>query len=131
MSMSTYLANLDLDARYGSGTPATIYVALSTANPTAAGSGLAEPSGNGYARVAVTNNTTNFPAASAGSKSNGTEIAFATPTGSWGTVTHAALFDASSGGNMLDFFALDASKAIDASSAPVKISAGSMTITRS
>lgn len=33
-----------------------------------------EPSGSSYARVAVTNNATNFPAASGGSKANGATI---------------------------------------------------------
>lgn len=131
MAMSTYLQNLDLDARYGSGTPATIYVALSTADPTADASGLAEPSGNGYARLAVTNNATNFPAASAGAKSNGAALTFTNPTGAWGTITHVALFDASSGGNMLDYGALASSKVINDSSTPVEFAIGELDITRS
>jgi hypothetical protein len=94
--------------------PATIYVALSTADPLDSGSGLAEPSGNVYACVAVTNNTTNFPNASGGAKSNGTAIIFPQATGSWGTVTHVALMDASSGGNMLGSAALASSKAVGA-----------------
>lgn len=130
MAMSNYLENLDLDARYGSGTPTNTFIALSTADPTDDASGLAEPSGNGYARLSITNNTTNWPAASGGSKSNGADFTFATPSGSWGTITHFAIFDASSGGNMLDYGALTASKAIDASSAPVRFVTGALTITR-
>jgi hypothetical protein len=70
-SFSNYLENELLDHVFGAAAysaPATLYVGLSTADPTDDDSGLAEPSGNGYARVAVTNNATNFPAASGGAK---------------------------------------------------------------
>lgn len=112
------MENADLDHRYGGPDyvrPATVYIALSTADPTEDGSGLAEPSGNAYARVAVTNNDTNFPAAAAGVKSNGTEIQFSTPTpAGWGVITHVAVFDAAAAGNMLDYAALDVAKTINA-----------------
>ena len=62
------------------------YLGLSTANPGDDASGLVEPSGNGYARVVM-----NFPAATN----------FPACTGSWGRISHFALFDAASGGNML------------------------------
>ncbi len=94
-------SNNMLDTRFGgvaSNAPATYYVALSTTEPTNTGGNVTEPVGGGYARVAVANNATNWPAASARSKSNGTPITFATPTGSWGTVTHYALYDAATGG---------------------------------
>lgn len=114
MSKSNYLELEILDHVLGGGDyarPATVYLAASTADPGESGSGLAEPSGNGYARVAITNNSTNFPAASGGVKSNGTLISFPAATGAWGTITHYALMDASSGGNMLYKFALAVSKA--------------------
>lgn len=78
--------------------PATYYVGLSTTQPTDAGTGITEPSTGAYARVAVTNNTTNFPNASARAKSNGTAITFPSPTGTWGTVKWAVLYTASTGG---------------------------------
>lgn len=115
MSKSNYLENKVLDHVLGGSDftrPATVYIALSTADPGEAGSGIAEPSGNNYARLAVTNNATNFPAAASGAKSNGTALTFATPSGSWGVVTHVAIFDASSGGNMLYYGALTASQTI-------------------
>jgi hypothetical protein len=73
-----------LDAWLGSTTlgPATVYIALFTAAPTAGGGGT-EVTGGSYARVAVTNNATNFPAASGASKSNGTLIDFGTATADW------------------------------------------------
>lgn len=92
--------------------PGTLYAALSTTTPTDAGGNFTEPSGNSYARVSITNNTTNFPNASGGSKSNGTTITFPTASGSWGTVTHIGLYDASSNGNLIVWAALSASKTI-------------------
>lgn len=107
MAFSTYLERALLDLVFGGtaySAPATIYVAASTGLASAA---VAEPSGNGYARVAVTNNATNFPASTGSNpatKSNGTAITFPTVTGtgqSWGTIASVALYDAASGGNLL------------------------------
>jgi hypothetical protein len=44
--------------------------------------------------------------------SNSANIEFPEATGSWGTVTHMAVFDALSGGNQIAYAALTASKAI-------------------
>ena len=95
--------------------PVTVYVAAFTAAPSDTGGGT-EVSGNNYSRVAVTNNATNFPAASGATalKSNGTVVTFPTASGSWGTVTHIGLFDASSAGNLLMWADLTASKAVGA-----------------
>lgn len=92
--------------------PATVYVALYTTAPTDAGGGV-EVSGGAYARVAVTNNLTNWPAAAAGAKANGTEIEFPTATADWGTVVAFAILDASSGGNFLYWGDLTQSKTIN------------------
>lgn len=92
--------------------PGTLYVALSTTTPTDAGGNFTEPVGNNYARVAVTNNLTNWPAASGGSKSNGTAVTFNDATGSWGTVTHFGVYDQASGGNLLFWGQLTASKLV-------------------
>ena len=80
--------------------PATLYIALFTTSPTdfAAGTGGTEVSGGSYARVAVTNNSTNFPAASSRASSNGTAISFTTPSGSWGTVVGFGIYDAVTAG---------------------------------
>ena len=43
----------------------------------------------------------------------GAAIEFPTATASFGTVSHVAVFDASTGGNMIAYAALTASKAID------------------
>lgn len=115
-ALSNYLENELLDHVIGGAAytaPATLYFAAHTADPTDAGSGT-EVSGNNYARVSQTNNATNFPAASAGSKTNATAVAFPEASGSWGTITHVGVWDASTTGNLLMHAALDASKAIGA-----------------
>lgn len=130
-SKSNYLENKVLDGVLG-GTnysqAATVYLALSTADPTESGGSIAEPSGNNYSRLAVTNNSTNWPAASSGAKSNGVDLTMATPSGTWGTVTNFAIFDASSGGNMLYYGALGTSKTIN-SGDTVVFSAGQIALT--
>lgn len=115
MSFADFLENELLDHVFGNAAytaPATLYVALSTTTPTDDGGNFTEPSGNGYDRVDVTNNATNFPAASGGAKANGTAITFAQASGSWGTVTHFGIYDANTAGNLLGWGALTVSKAI-------------------
>jgi hypothetical protein len=79
---------------------ATVHAGLATASTgLEAGQATSEvPDANGYERVAITNNATNWPAATGTTptvKENGEPIEFPTATGSWGTVSHAFL--ASSG----------------------------------
>jgi len=96
----TYADNL-LDMAFSKDTndfPATLHIGLSTTTPSNTGTNVTEPAGNSYARVAVTNNVSNWPAAAARSKSNGTDIVFPTATGSWGTITHFAIYDSAVGG---------------------------------
>ena len=130
MSFSDYLENKTLDHILGGPDytrAATVYVALFTSAPTDAGGGT-EVSGGGYARVAVTNDATNWPAASGGSKSNGTDIVFPTATADWGTVVAFAIFDASTAGNMLVWGNLTQSKAIY-NGDTARFAAGDLTIT--
>jgi hypothetical protein len=129
-SKSNYLENALLDHVLGGGDytrPATVYAALFTVAPTDAGGGT-ECSGNNYSRVAITNNATNFPAASSGAKSNGTAIVFPTASGSWGTVVALGIFDASSSGNLLYWADLTASKSVGANDR-VEIAVGDLDIT--
>lgn len=105
MAQSDYLKNKLLDHVYGGSDftrPATVYFALFTTMPTGAGGGV-EVTGGSYARVAVTNNGSNFPAASSQQKACAIDVVFPQATAHWGTVVGCAIFDASSGGNMLDF----------------------------
>jgi hypothetical protein len=131
MSATNYLELKLLDLVLGEiafTSPATVYLALHTADPTEVGN-VAEVSGNAYARVAVTNNATNFPAASGGSKSLNVDQTFPTPTpAGWGVVTHFSIWDASSAGNCLIYGALTASKTINAGDV-VKFTATNLTVT--
>jgi len=129
-SKSDFLENELLDHVLGNAAysaPATVYVALYTVAPTDAGGGT-EVSGGDYARVAVTNNDTNFPAASSGAKANGTEITFPTATASWGEVVAFAILDASSGGNFLYWGDLTVAKTIG-SGDTAKFAVGDLDVT--
>ncbi|MFQ5479781.1 MAG: hypothetical protein ACE5DW_00700 [Thermodesulfobacteriota bacterium] len=88
----------------------TAYVGLSTADPLDTGAGLAEPTGGAYARV--TTSAIDWNAAAAGSISNANALTFPQATASWGTVTHFAVFDALTAGNLLASGALTVSKAV-------------------
>lgn len=105
-SKTDYLENAVLNGVLGGPQytlPATVYIALSAAaySDAATGSAMNEIAGNAYARVAVTNNATNWPAASAGSKSNGALFTFPAATGNWGTITSFYICDAATAGNAL------------------------------
>jgi len=129
MSKSDYLENEVLDHVLGGGDytrPATVYVALYTSAPTDSGGGT-EVSGGSYARVAVTNNATNWPAASSGTKSNGTAIVFPEATADWGTVVAFGLFDAANGGNLLYWGELSQNQAVNSGST-ASFAIGALTI---
>jgi hypothetical protein len=98
---------LNLTLRGQAFAPPTPYVALFTSDPGEAGGGT-EVSGGGYARQVAT-----FGAPSGGVCLNSVLIVLGPATGApWGTVTHAVIFDALSGGNRLYHEALVAPKAI-------------------
>lgn len=132
MPFSDYQEKRTLDNVFGAvaATPAaTYYISLHTANP--GQSGVSEvASSNAYARVAVTNNVTNFPnsSGSPASKSNGTAVNYPTPTGSWGTATYFGIWDASSSGNFVAGNALTTSQAIGLNNT-VSFAIGALTFT--
>lgn len=127
-SISDYLEGALLDHLFslsGPYTQPTIYVAVSTADPTDSGAGAQEPSGNGYARIATsasdwtrTGNTIQ----------NDQELAFPEASGAWGTLTHVAMYDAATGGNLLLHGALTTAKAI-AENETLRFPAGNLTFT--
>ena len=86
--------------------PTAWYLGLFTAAPGEAGGGT-ELSGSGYARQSITFTV------SGNNASNNAAIEFPTASGSWGTITHVAVFDASTSGNMIAYASLTASKTID------------------
>lgn len=84
--------------------PATVHLALFTTATTDAGGGT-EVTGGSYARQAVT-----FGAPSAGAAANTVAVSFTLMPAA--TVTHAAIMDASTAGNMLFHGPLTASKTV-------------------
>lgn len=122
---SNYLENAIINATLRATTytsPAAVYVALFTSDPTDAGSGT-ELSGNAYARKAVT-----FGAPSNGVTSNSSDVNFDQATGNWGTVSHIGIFDASTSGNMLYHTPLTSSKTIETGDL-FKIASSSLVVT--
>lgn len=126
-SLGNYAEEALLDHLFNlaSFTQPTIHLALSTADPTEDGSGLSEPSGDGYSRVET--------AASDWSRTDSTvenanELAFPEATGSWGTITHVAMYDASTGGNMLAYTALDGGGVAIEANDTLRFPAGDLTL---
>jgi len=88
-------------------TAAAVYVALFTTATDDAGGGT-EVTGGSYARQLA-----GLSVAAGGASSNAADITFPTATADWGTVTHVALYDAVTVGNMLMHSILDASKTVN------------------
>lgn len=96
-SFSDYLENKILGHVFGGApyTPPALYIGLFTSAPTDAGGGT-EVAGGSYVRKAVTCSVTGSQAV------NSAVVEWPTVTGGgWGIVTHMAIFDAPTGGNML------------------------------
>ena len=88
--------------------PTAWYLALFTSNPADDASGTeVSTSGTAYARQSASFTVSGDTA------SNSAAIEFPTATASFGTVSHVAVFDAASSGNLIAYAALTSSKAID------------------
>jgi hypothetical protein len=127
--LSTYMENAIIDHLFRNqafSPPTTLYFALFTAAPTDAGAGT-EVSGGSYARVAKTASTNGFTAASGGTATNSEDIDFGTASADWGTVTHFAVFDALTSGNLLGWGVLGTAKTINSGDGG-KFLAGSLTL---
>lgn len=130
---SDYLENVIINHFFrnsSTSSPATVYVALATAvsnAETGNAGGTEVPATNAYARTAVT-----FGAPSNGVSTNSGDVTFPTASGgSWGTVTHFAIFDSATqgAGNALTAWkALTASKTI-ADGDTAKFTTGNITLT--
>jgi hypothetical protein len=93
--------------------PTAWFLALGTAS---ADGSFTEISGNGYARTAVTLTVSGTTPTLA---TNGSAVNFPTVTGAgWGTVTHVAVFDASTAGNRLAQGPLASGVAVAAGTGP-------------
>ena len=124
-ALSDYAENKVLDVLGANATftaPSNVYLGLSTGSLGDDNSGT-ELSGNNYSRVSVS-----FGAEASGTMSNDAAIEFAAATGSWGSVSHWALFDASSSGNMLVSGSFSAAKTISSGDV-LKVATGDLDIT--
>ena len=115
--LSDYFEDQVLGKLFGNQTltvPGTYYIGLWTAtlSDSSTGSTAGEPSGGSYARVAVTNNTSNWDTVSGGATANTNLIAFPMATASWGTVTYVGICDASSAGNLIAYGSLTSPLAV-------------------
>lgn len=145
-SLTDYAENKLIDAVFRGqalGAPATFYVGLATAASSCETGTITEvsTSGTGYSRAAVTSSLANWAGtqssgsttASSGSggqtSNNSTIMIGSTATGSWGSVTHFFMADASSGGNIWVCQSLTTPKTINTSDPAPTFSAGALTVT--
>lgn len=105
-------------------TPITPYVALFTSTPTDSTGGT-EVSGGSYARQS---SASKWATPSAGSVSTNATITFPTATADWGTVTGFGIMTASSGGTLLMWGALTASKTVS-NGDTASFASGALTLT--
>jgi hypothetical protein len=128
-SFSDYTENLVLNwllTTNSATRPTAWYVGLFTAAPSDTGGGT-EVSGSAYARKVT--GTISVSGTSPTTATNAAAIEFAAASGgNWGTVTHAAIFDASTGGNMLAWAPLTTSRTINDGDV-FRIPASSLTVT--
>lgn len=114
---------LDHTLKTAAYTPAaTVYLGLSTADPTQDGTGWVDPTYTGYGRKAIT-----FAAASARSIAQSGAVTFDQCTGGSSTVGWYGVWDAPTGGNLLAEGALAAPKNIVAGNTP-SMASGQVTI---
>lgn len=141
--MSDYLENKLIDHLFRTTTftaPAGIYVALGTA--AADGSFTEIAATGGYARASAGKadaswNATQGGTAGASSGTDGTTenaatVSFGAPSANWNSgadITHFALFDAVSGGNMLFYGTLTTAKRVYSGDAAPTFPAGSLAVT--
>lgn len=118
----TDVQNSILDRYWGGGAPdapATWYIALFTAMPDPDGSGGTEAAYTDYARAAVTNDATEWPAAAAGAKANANEIDYGVAGSGPTDVVGFGFYDDPTSILEANFWA-----AVDLTGAPVTINNG-------
>jgi hypothetical protein len=127
---SDYLENKLLDhvLKYSTAAytaPSTVYVALFTADTgleTNSPSAEISTSSSAYARQSIT-----FATASGGSSASNATVTFTAATSTWGTISHVAIMDADTAGNVLFYGAVTTSKLIETGDT-FQISSGNLTI---
>lgn len=136
MSFSNYTAQAVLNAIFGRtsnfgslGSEPDKWIALSTTAPDEDGGNVSEPSGDGYDRVETTSGDWNDATdADPSVIDNSATITFPEATGSWGEITHFAIFDSQTGGEMLASGSLDTSRTVEDGDEP-RFQAGELEVT--
>jgi hypothetical protein len=108
MPFSSYADNKLIDHLLGANTytkPASKYVALYVGDPAGSGTEIST-SGSAYARKSASFTITTNAA------TNSADLEWSVATTAWGTITHVAIFDALTSGNMLVTAALSTAKTI-------------------
>lgn len=127
--LTDYTNNKVLDLIFGSSSfiaPATLYFGLSSSPSSKGGGGISEPSVGGYSRAILGNSSINFPAATAGTKTNSTLIVFPAPTADWGLMQSLFVSDAAMGGNIIAMADLSAPRLIKSGSAAPTVAIGAL-----
>lgn len=125
MAASNYLENALIDhvlRNTALTSPTTVYLALFTTDPTDAGSGT-EVSTGGYARIAIA-----FDAPANGVTQNTSLESFTASGAGYGTVSHWAIYDAATVGNLLYHGAMTTPRTINDTDT-LEFAAGSISIT--
>jgi len=109
--------------------PTVLGVALFTAAPGEAGGGT-EVTGGSYARVDNPPLDANWSATAAGDgeTDNVADIVFPAPTANWGNVSHMAILDATTAGNMLIYDTLGTTKTVNSGDPAPKFSAAALVV---
>lgn len=130
---SNYTENKVLDHVLGTtsfSAPSTVYLALFTNTSGNAATNLeagtitdeVTTSGSAYGRQSIA-----FGSASGGSASNSATVTFSAATSNWGSITHVAIMDASTSGNVLFWGAVTTAKTIE-SGDTFQVSSGNLSI---
>lgn len=122
MSASAYSQALLLNfLLLGTGTaPSSWFLALYNGDPTSGGT---EVTGTGYVRKAIT-----FSAPVGGAVSNAPAITYSTVATNWNTITHYAIYDALSAGNLLVSGSLNAPLLVSSGIASLSVPVASLSI---
>lgn len=121
------ILNILFGRRAWSGKPTTLYLSAMTSVPTDTAAGT-EPSGNGYARVAISVASGSWEVgATERERKNVSIINFGTATAAWGTVQYVGLHTAASGGSLLAYIQLPDAREV-AQNTALKIAAGELVL---
>lgn len=127
MSLTNIGERSSLDYITGVSPVANRYLALFTAPPGETGGGT-EVSGGGYTRKDVNYGAATTSGSNVTSSENSAEVLFPSATASWGIITHIAVFDALTAGNMLWYGVLSENMKVT-ENIQIRFKAGTLTIT--